>query len=68
MPHREAGHRASFWEDFVGVASIANVIPGALSAVSSVVGKAFAETNPGFTKADAVWTHEVSRQGEENGL
>lgn len=46
MPHRGARHRAAFWDGFAGMAGIANVIPGALSAVSSAAGKALLKPIP----------------------
>lgn len=50
------------------MASIANVAPGALIAVSFASGNAFAETNSDLSKADAVWMPGVSRRVEEVGL
>lgn len=63
-PHRGAGHRASFWDGYAGLRRSANVVPGTLSAVCFAAGKAFAKTNPGISREDAVWTPGVTRQGE----
>ncbi len=63
-PHRGAGHRTAFWDGYAGVARSANVVPGTLSAVAYAAGKAFAKTNPGIAKEEAVWTPGVTRQGE----
>lgn len=64
-PHRGAGHRASFWDGYAGLARSANVIPGTLSAVCYAAGKAFAKKNPGIPIEDALWTPGVTRQGRQ---
>lgn len=63
-PHRGSGHRTAFWDGYAGLEHSANVVPGTLSAVCFAAGKAFAKTNPGINPKDAVWTPNVTRQGE----
>jgi hypothetical protein len=51
-PRRGAGHRAAFWDGYVGTGKSANVIPGTMSAVCFAAGKQFAITNPGIQDAE----------------
>ncbi|MDH0342050.1 hypothetical protein [Chromobacterium haemolyticum] len=53
-PHRGAAHRCAFWDGYAGLTRSANVIPGTMSAVCFAAGKAFAKTNPGISKEDAL--------------
>jgi len=63
-PRRGAGHRAAFWDGYAGVERSANVIPGTLSQVCYAAGRAFAKTNPGIAREDALSTVGISHPGQ----